>query len=155
MAAEEVGYGMHADSTPRVTPRPVASAKTQLLLAMTDEQRDAAFTSEQWRRLAAAADVAVAPPLPRLGPALDAIAQVAPLRGRPVPRPEVLVYGEHPGEPTIQPDLLDRLPALRLACHLAVPDATPPATAPGIRTAAIDAEDPTTAILAAMAAEGL
>jgi hypothetical protein len=158
VVAEEVGYGMHAVTTPRETPRPAESTKTQLLLAMTDEQRDATFTPEQWRQLAAAADVTVAPPLHRLRPALDAIAQTAPLRGRPVPRPEVLVCGTHPDTPVgeLDRDLLDRLPALRLICHLTTPDAPSQApSAPGIPIVAIDMRNPASEIIAAMAAQGL
>jgi SUKH-4 immunity protein len=158
VAAEEVGYGIHAVSPSRVTRWPIERSKTQLLLAMADEQRDAAFTAEQWRRLAAAADVTVAPPLHRLGLALDAMAQMAPLRGRPVPRPEVLVCGGYPGGSVgeLDRDLLDRLPALRLICHLTGSDVPPRAPrAPGVPTVVIENSDPALAILAAMAAQGL
>jgi hypothetical protein len=107
--------------------------------------------------------------------ALDTIAQAASLRGRPVPRPEVLVCdgpaGPWAGEP--HPDLLDRLPDPRLICHLPAPVAVPGAgagaapTAPQaalsgpapsrsrIPTVVRDAADPAWAILAAMAGVGL
>jgi hypothetical protein len=126
--------------------------------SMADEQRDVAFTAEQWRRLAAAVDVTVAPPPHRLCAALGAVAQMAPLRGRPAPRPEVLVCGDYPGNPVgeLDRDLLDRLPALRLVCHLTGSDCPPGAPrAPGLPTVVIENSHPTSAIRAAMAAQGL
>ncbi|WP_405730587.1 hypothetical protein OG607_31185 [Streptomyces sp. NBC_01537] len=126
---------------------------------MTDDQRAGVFTPGQWRRLTAATDLTVAPPLQRLRMALDTMARTAPLRARPLPRPEVLVVcGDHAGEPSgeLERGLLDRLPAMRLICHLAAPDAPSRApSAPGIPTVVVAGTDPASAILTAMAAQGL
>lgn len=83
--------------------------------------------------------------------ALDVMARTASLRARPLPRPEVLVVcGDHAGEPSrdLEPDLLDRLPGLRLICHLAAPGTPSRApSAPGIPTVVVEGSDPASAIV--------
>lgn len=146
VAAEEVGLGLRSAIGGAPAVRPPDSGKTQIILAMTDGQREAAFTRDQWRRLTDGAEVLLGPPPRALAHALDVMARLAPLRRRPAPRPELLVCVDSPT--LIGRDLLERLPALRLVCHLtADPDPTP---APGVPTVAVDPADPATAILAAL-----
>lgn len=133
VAAEEVGYGMLAPDV-RVRPTsafeaspPVSAAvagepaeKRLLLLAMSDERRGEAFTSDQWRRLTSAARVKIAPALPQLNGALDLMAQVAAQRGEPMPQPDVLLCADAGGElaRAVETGLLDRLSNLRFICRL-------------------------------------
>ncbi|XTZ14716.1 hypothetical protein ACQSSU_25100 [Micromonospora echinospora] len=150
VAAEELGYGTHArPHPPRPTGLPQAErSRTQLMLSMTEQRRDAAFTADQWRRLTSIADVTVAPPLDRLAAALDAMSQVASLRGRPEPRPDVLVGDGWTGE--LASLLQEKLPTLRLVCQLVEPGTPPPPPAQGLRVVLVDADNPVPGILAAL-----
>lgn len=127
VAAEEVGYGMLAPSGTALPASdsaaaapPAESAKTQLLLAMSDERRAELFTSGQWQRLTSATRVTVAPALPQLTRALDLMAQIAAQRGQPAQRPDVLLCADAGDElvEAIGAGLLDRLPGLRWICRL-------------------------------------